>query len=242
MSVRKSGVSQLGEVRRGVVGITLVTSRHSRRAAGSTRLGTGAWIDARCCILAGRWVLPAVRRAKGERRADAPAPRQGPARHTLGRLEVLASPTSRSATFTARPRASLARPEGAERPEDPQGCCAEHVWDDGTSRRGGSFSLIPRCAVCFLGKQRAQGAQRPEARGIPARRVETAQRARQGSPVAKRRAQSLCCIGDLSQSNRACSHHAHNGWERTRSSASSRMRVRSCTRAGPRGSSSRCTT
>ena len=41
--------------------------------------------------------------------------------------------------------------------------------------------------------RRASGArserQRTEARGIPARRVETAQRARQGSPVAKRRAQ-----------------------------------------------------
>ena len=40
------------------------------------------------------------------------------------------------------------------------------------------------------GKRSAQRAKRAEARGIPARRAETAQRARQGSPVAKRRAQS----------------------------------------------------
>ena len=38
------------------------------------------------------------------------------------------------------------------------------------------------------GKRSAQRAKRTEARGIPARRDETAQRARQGSPVAKRRA------------------------------------------------------
>jgi len=37
-------------------------------------------------------------------------------------------------------------------------------------------------------KRSAERAQRTEARGIPARRAETAQRARQGSPVAKRRA------------------------------------------------------
>ena len=39
------------------------------------------------------------------------------------------------------------------------------------------------------GKRSAQRPKGAEARGIPARRVETAQRARQGSPVAKRRAQ-----------------------------------------------------
>ena len=40
------------------------------------------------------------------------------------------------------------------------------------------------------GKRSAQRPKGAEARGIPARRVETAQRARQGSPVAKRRAQT----------------------------------------------------
>ena len=49
--------------------------------------------------------------------------------------------------------------------------------------RGGERSEPP-------GKRSAQRPKGAEARGIPARRVETAQRARQGSPVAKRRAQT----------------------------------------------------
>ena len=55
----------------------------------------------------------------------------------------------------------------------------------------GTVTGVSARRVRLSGKRSAQGAQRPEARGIPARRVETAQRARQGSPVAKRRAQTL---------------------------------------------------
>ena len=58
----------------------------------------------------------------------------------------------------------------------------ERCADGGGSARGGERSEPP-------GKRSAQRPKGAEARGIPARRGETAQRARQGSPVAKRRAQ-----------------------------------------------------
>ena len=58
----------------------------------------------------------------------------------------------------------------------------ERCAGGGGSARGGERSEPP-------GKRSAQRPKGAEARGIPARRGETAQRARQGSPVAKRRAQ-----------------------------------------------------
>ena len=88
----------------------------------------------------------------------------------------------------------------------------------------------PTTPAFFFGKRSAQGAQRPEARGIPARRDETAQRARQGSPVAKRRAQPLLCETSRPQLNK--------GWVRSRCSVTSRICERSLTRTQPRGSSS----
>ena len=48
-------------------------------------------------------------------------------RAARGAVVVTRKPTSRSETFSARLRASWARPQGAERPEDPQGWCSEHV-------------------------------------------------------------------------------------------------------------------
>ena len=58
----------------------------------------------------------------------------------------------------------------------------ERCAGGGGPARGGERSEPP-------GKRSAQRPKGAEARGIPARRGETAQRARQGSPVAKRRAQ-----------------------------------------------------
>ena len=58
----------------------------------------------------------------------------------------------------------------------------ERCSGGGGPARGGERSEPP-------GKRSAQRPKGAEARGIPARRGETAQRARQGSPVAKRRAQ-----------------------------------------------------
>ena len=65
MSVRKSGVVQPGEARRGVVEIGLVPSWHSRCAVSSTRQGLGRWRDARRRSLVWRWVLLAACRAPG---------------------------------------------------------------------------------------------------------------------------------------------------------------------------------
>ena len=70
---------------------------------------------------------------------------------------------------------------------------------------------VPRACRSGSGGERSEppgkrSAQRPkgaEARGIPARRAETAQRARQGSPVAKRRAQTH------RPAHRPVIHHRH---------------------------------
>ena len=58
---------------------------------------------------------------------------------------------------------------------------------------------VVQAAVSGASRRASDSAQRPEgaeARGIPARRGETAQRARQGSPAAKRRAQRTPARGD----------------------------------------------
>ena len=71
----------------------------------------------------------------------------------------------------------------------------------------GNERVVPATAVSAASR-RASGArserQRTEARGIPARRGETAQRARQGSPVAKRRAQTHRTVPHTGQRHR---HH-----------------------------------
>ena len=48
-------------------------------------------------------------------------------RAARGTVVVTRKPTSRSATFSARLRPPWARPQGAQRPKDPQGWCSEHV-------------------------------------------------------------------------------------------------------------------
>ena len=57
--------------------------------------------------------------------------------------------SSRSATFTVRPGPAWARPEGAERPEDPEGCWSEDAWHNDTARRGAT-SLSTRTDPLFL--------------------------------------------------------------------------------------------
>ena len=99
------------EGRRGIAGRTLVSSRPSRRAAVSTRPGTGRWRDARRCNLAGHWVLSAACRAVCERRPDTPVPRFRGRRAPREASPVSGKRSSRSATFTARPSLSWARPE-----------------------------------------------------------------------------------------------------------------------------------
>ena len=73
-------------------------------------------------------------------------------------------PTSRSSTFPARLRRSWARPEGAERPEDPQGCWREHVCQDARSRRGDNYICMHRISCFFcdrLGGRDGNGSGSP---------------------------------------------------------------------------------
>ena len=77
-----------------------------------------------------------------------------------------------------------------------QGERGEHCDEHGAQRRREEHTAVERpmpsmmtTTVADRQRRRAQRPKGAEARGIPARRAETAQRARQGSPVAKRRAQ-----------------------------------------------------
>ncbi len=73
--------------------------------------------------------------------------------------------------------------------------------------RDGAGSATAVSAASRRGKRSAQRPKGAEARGIPARRAETAQRARQGSPVAKRRAQTHCRVRHTVHHHRY--HHGH---------------------------------
>ena len=104
-------------------------------------------------------------------------------------------PRSRAATgLGASGAVALRVPAGTERQRSGgprRGWRSEHVWDNGHTSGG-----VPIPPLTDLPSWQAERAAslRAEARGIPARRVETAQRARQGSPVAKRRAQPFPCM------------------------------------------------
>ena len=85
----------------------------------------------------------------------------------------------------AQPKAGAAGK--GKRDESERGTRSGENPDDGASHRGGGQAGGGERREP-PGKGTAQRAQRVEARGIPARRDETGKRARQGSPVAKRRA------------------------------------------------------
>ena len=193
-----------------------------RQAAPAPVRGAGS--GSRWCILAGFWVLPAVRRAVWERRADAPAPRSGAGAPHARSWEVRVSPTSRSATFTARLRPSWGRPERSGGPAGLLERARVAQWDFTTC----SSPLSPPSGVSRFPRERSvrgAGLARSGAAGVDS-----------GKPDPDEH--RVPWMASLALSVMA----HHNGCERIRRSVTSRTRARSCTVTGPRWSSDRCKT
>ena len=146
---------------------------------------------------------------------------------------------------------------GAQRSGGPRrrrGWRTEHVWDNAPSQREEYYLNLarPPCAVRPAPppgfKRRARGRLPLQA---PAR-SDRRERRREGYPPGGSRPRSG--LGRVARPRSGSPNllfercagpprpYPNNGWLRSRCSATSRMRERSCTRTKPRGSSHKCTT